>query len=79
MSFTLQGCAHTGSDCKAPPPRTSCGVSVLPEDTQTCVCIGKNCRAEGQNGPGGRVDGCAGVHWLVWDLSGNCLGISSYS
>lgn len=48
MSFSRRGCVHACSDCKAPPPGTSCGVSVLPQDTQTW----NNCKTKGGEGPG---------------------------
>lgn len=50
VSFSQRGCVHACSDSKAPPPGTSCGVSVLPQDTQTC--IGNNCKTKGGEGPG---------------------------
>lgn len=52
MSFSRRGCVHACSDCKAPSPGTSCGVSVLPQYTQSCVHIGNNCKTKWGEGPG---------------------------
>lgn len=74
VSLTLRGCVPAGSVCdhtEVPPLRTSRGVSVWPEGTQTCWRQ-KPPNVRGHNwearmGWTGWADRFTGLWWLIWD------------